>query len=68
MITTMKTYLYLEQDVPGPIEITEQEILDRYWDFWSEQVIKVRGPDFPHLNKETCIEDWVVSNWAWEKK
>ena len=49
-------------------EITEEEILDKYWQFWSSKIIEKYGEDNPIMTRDNCIDDWVVANWAWEKK
>ena len=50
--------------------LSEQEILDIYWDWWKEEGIKRWGKEHFELNysEKDCIEDWVVVNWAWEHK
>lgn len=45
---------------------SEEEILDFYWDWWSEQMIRKYGPGHPDITHEKCIDDWIVVNWAWE--
>jgi len=54
--------------------LSEQEILDSYWDYWSSKVAEVN----PHhliskqITKENCINDWCIVHWAernywWER-
>lgn len=50
------------------LTITEQEILDTYWTFWKTKMVAKYGHGDYRITEENCIEDWVVSNWAWEKK
>ena len=71
----MKTYYYDEPILHGDalvgideIEITEEQILEVYWDFWKAQMIKKYGEDHFLITKENCIDDYVVVNWAREKK
>lgn len=68
----MKHYSYNEY-TPDPtkqvvVTLSEQEILDRYWNRWKELMIKKFGKDCFEKNytKQDCIDDWVVINWAWE--
>lgn len=66
----MKTYCFWEYDEPlprEPIEMTEEEILDFYWNFWKQQMDKKFGPDYHLTTKENCIDEWVIVNWAWLK-
>lgn len=42
--------------------MTEQEIIDRFFPYWSEQMERVGKADL--ISKEACIEDWIVVHWA----
>lgn len=67
----MKTYRYYDIDDKfwaTARDITEDEILDDYWNFWSDKMIKKYGYGHELITKENCIHDWLVTNWAWEKK
>lgn len=67
----MKTYLYYEYDPDvkeALYEINEDQILDYYWSFWSDKMIKKYGYGHELITKENCIQDWIITNWAWEKK
>lgn len=65
-------YKYYEPDtLPdgtciGSIEITmtEEEILNFYWDFWSKKMKERYGEDYSLITKERCIEDFIIVNWA----
>jgi hypothetical protein len=46
------------------VVVTEQDILDQYWDFWSDAMLHVHKS--PMITKENCLQDFVVVNWAWE--
>ena len=48
--------------------ITDQEILEQEWEFWSARMKKKYGPNSDLINHENCIQDWVVRNYAWECK
>jgi hypothetical protein len=70
-----KIYIYNEPIFHGDafvgdevIEITEQQILDVYWENWNKLMIAKYGEGHELITKENCIYDWIVVNWAWEKK
>lgn len=62
----MKTYCYYEQDCEGVLLITEQEIIDKYWDYWYKKMVKKYGVDNELITLDTCILDWCSDNWAEE--
>ena len=67
----MKTYCYVEPDENmNPVEVclTEEEILSKYWDFWYAKMITKYGEDHELITEENFIDDWIVVNWATEKK
>lgn len=47
---------------------SDQEILDRYWDYWSAQKIAKYGRDEFEKNywRLDCIDAWCAINGAWE--
>lgn len=49
-------------------EITDEGILFEYWYYWAKKMEDTFGDGHPETNTENCIQDWVVVNWAWEKK
>lgn len=53
---------------PYVIEYSETEILNMFWDYWKEKMIKKFGKEHFEANysEKDCIEDWIVVNWAWE--
>lgn len=74
----MTTYLYNEFDFDEHYdtvtvkEIDDSQILEKYWDYWCEKMAQ-KFPDFKKdemdfMSKSQCIEDWIVINWAWEKR
>ena len=55
-----------EEDEPVEMIWTETQILDHYYDWWSEQMTK---RDKAHMiNRKECIADFCVVNWAQEVK
>lgn len=53
---------------PVYITLSEQEILNQYWDYWYGQMCKKFGKDEvdEKWTKQDCIDDWIVVHWAWE--
>jgi hypothetical protein len=69
----MKYYTYVQpvssHDVtPMYITLSEEEILKEYWDYWYERMCYKFGKDIVDSKYSTtdCIEDWIISTWAWE--
>lgn len=63
----MRTFEYVEQGWNGgPVTVrkTEQEILEMYFPYWSEQMKRAGKED--QITREACLTDWVVVNWAHE--
>lgn len=58
-------WFYNELGQPEPIRIDRKGILDVYWDYWSKGVAERFGEDYEYITEENCINDWVISNWAW---
>lgn len=48
-------------------EVTDDEIIRDYWDWWVFKMEEKYGKGSPLVCRETCIEDWVAVNWAWER-
>lgn len=59
-----------EDEKPEYITMSEDEILDDYWSFWSERMIQKYGycQFIKEFSRQDCIDDWVVVHWAWESK
>ena len=51
---------------PKRITITGRQILEEYWDFWKEQMVRKFGEGHEKINFKNCINDFCVVNWAWE--
>ena len=70
----MKTYEYIEysEDAEGEtsdyVRRTEEEILNEYWGWWEEKMIAKYGRGHHLVRPEICIEDWVVTHYAYEVK
>ena len=50
--------------------LSEQEILDTYWDYWYNAMCKKFGQEVVDrdYSKQDCIDDFVIVNWAWESE
>lgn len=46
--------------------ITDGEILDTYYRWWSEQMLNVGRS--PMITEQNCIDDFVVIHWASSKE
>ena len=50
--------------------LSEAEILEQYYPYWSAKMIEKYG--FAEFNKnwttQDCIDDWCVVHWAWESE
>jgi hypothetical protein len=57
-------YCYNEQD--GLKIVSEEDIIRDYFPYWSDKMKKAGKED--KINHENCINDWVITHWAWEHK
>ena len=72
----MRYYCFNEQSesddptINSVAVISEEEILDKYYDYWYEQMCSKFGQEAVDENycKDDCIDDWIIVNWAWESK
>lgn len=74
----MKTYRYNVPTFDGTqgVTITEQEIMERYWNTWYEWVYRETNNDSPRckrlrdlqlgLQKDECVRDWCSIHTATE--
>lgn len=70
----MKYYCFNEQsDVDDPainnvIVMSEQEILDEYYDEWYDAMVSKFGQEAVDANycRLDCVDDWCIVNCAWE--
>ena len=48
--------------------LSEDEILQQYWDYWYGKMCEKFGKEHVDANysKQDCIEDWCIVHWAWE--
>lgn len=65
----MKTYkiVYPDENDNTVTEIlTEEEILNEYWDYWYYRMCQKFGEEHVKKNytKQDCIDDWMVVHWA----
>ena len=46
--------------------LSEEEILDNYWNYWYNAMCAKYGVDHVNNNftKQDCIDDWCVVHWA----
>lgn len=63
----MKCYRYVEpgfNNEPVYISVTEDSIIETFWDFWCQKMREVGKQD--QIARENCIQDFVTIHWAWE--
>jgi hypothetical protein len=63
----LKRYIYTEFDGDDSRDVilTEKEILDYYWKYWSSAQWSA-GVDPIDITPEDCILDFVLVHWAQE--
>lgn len=47
---------------------TEQEILDMYWNYWYNKMVKKYGEGHYLITEQNCIDDWAIIHYATELK
>ena len=71
----MRYYRYIESRdsanddfSPKIVTLSEQEILDSYWDYWYTNMCNKYGKDTvdTEYTKSRCLQDWKVIHCAWE--
>jgi hypothetical protein len=60
----MKVYEYILTMDGGTQVITEDEILDQYYDYWCSRMREVGKED--EISETLCIQDWVMLHYATE--
>lgn len=53
-----------DNDIPVYTTMSENEILEEYFDYWSNKMKSVGKHNL--ISPENCIYDWCVIHWAWE--
>jgi hypothetical protein len=48
--------------------LSEDEIIEYYYPHWEKKMIEKYGQEeFDKTwSKKECLEDWVITHWAWE--
>jgi len=71
----VKYYRYIEPKDPKNedwsaeiVTLSEQEILDYYWNCWYTNMCEKFGKDTVdrEYTKNHCLNDWCVVHWAWQ--
>lgn len=60
----MKTYKYYEHFAENASFITEQEIIDQYWDYWLDKMLIKYDHKSELITLDNCILDWCSIHWA----
>lgn len=60
----MRYFSFNDIESDSLITWSESEILNYYWDHWSNVMIK-RGFS-PAITEQNCIDEFIVVYWAWE--
>lgn len=70
----MRYFSYNELVEPGEgcsvVTVSEEDIRREYFPCWEKTMIDKYGETEYNKNWsfQDCLEDWIVSNWAWEVK
>lgn len=67
----MKIYRHHWGDDVSPnrsADLTEDQVIEEYWETWVKLMIKRHGPKCNHITRENCIDDWIIANYAYEVK
>lgn len=61
------TFVQPKEDSMDPeyITMSEDEIRKEYYPYWKKQIVKV-GKSLNDYCFEDCLDDWVITHWAWE--
>ena len=65
----MRYFAYVEQlanEEHMTVALSEEYVIQEYWPFWYEQMLKKFPPGHKFITKENCLEDWIAAYWAWE--
>lgn len=57
-----------EDDVPVTVTLSEEDLKETYYKYWYERMCTKYGRIVVErdYNFEDCVEDFKVTNWAWE--
>lgn len=66
-----RRFAYNEQGHDHPVIVDEDQIRATYWTYWEGQMLAARARGQlnalnANIDWETCLEDFIVTNWAWE--
>jgi hypothetical protein len=67
----LRKFKYVEPDEDDQVKeviLTEEDIMAEYWEFWSRKMAEKFGEDHELITQQNCLEDWLVSHWAFEVK
>ena len=54
------------QDYGLPVVIlTEEQVLEFYWPWWSGEMLRVGGRS-PRITPQNCVDDYRIAQLAWE--
>ena len=56
------TKLIFYQDPNGEYCLTEKEVLDGYYSYWSGKMLEVHKS--PMITERNCINDYMIVHWA----
>lgn len=71
----MRYYRYNEPKDPEnedfraeTVTLSEQEILDYYWDYWYNAMCEKHSKEIvdQEYTQKDCVRDWKAVHWAWE--
>ena len=64
----MRYWSYYEPDIDVLVTQSEKDILNTYFPIWYGLMAKAGKdvPANPKITERICIDDWIVTNWAWE--
>lgn len=56
----------VENGEPEFETLSEQDIIDQYWNYWYGKMCEKLGQQYVDDNytKQDCIDDWVYIHWA----
>lgn len=57
-----------DKKIVEEVEITDLDILDMHWEYWSRKNAELYGVFHEDINAENCIRDWCSSHSVTEIK